>query len=218
MSNLKKYLKVYKEDAQRANAFKQYMQIVSENQDFFTTHEVNEFFTDMIKDGTLVYDEGVIGDMAKKIALPLTITAALLFAPLSSTKANDAMLKGDVITAKTDSQILNEIDKQLEEYDTEYTQKDSKYKKDMEKATQKEVNRLSVERYKNELEYYNNIMKYLKGKQIYKLKVPQETKDYYSKEPGQLKIKLKELNIKSNIDEIIDYFNDIFQVKDIQMN
>ena len=58
MSNLKKYLKVYKEDAKHKKAFQQYMMVISENQDFFTRHEVNEFFTDMIKDGTLVYDEG----------------------------------------------------------------------------------------------------------------------------------------------------------------
>ena len=58
MSNLKKYLKVYKEDAKHKKAFQQYMMVISENQDFFTRHEVNEFLTDMIKDGTLVYDEG----------------------------------------------------------------------------------------------------------------------------------------------------------------
>ena len=78
MSNLKKYLKVYKEDAQHKKAFEQYMTVISENQDFFTRHEVNEFFTDMIKDGTLVYDDGIIKDFFKKKGIPILVGAAML--------------------------------------------------------------------------------------------------------------------------------------------
>jgi hypothetical protein len=92
MSNLKKYLKVYSEDAQHKKAFEQYMRVISENQDFFTRHEVNEFLTDMIKDGTLVYDEGIIGDMAKKIGVPFLIAALMFNSTFGKMKADD--LKG----------------------------------------------------------------------------------------------------------------------------
>lgn len=89
MSNLKKYLKVYKEDAKHKKAFQQYMAVISENQDFFTRHEVNEFLTDMIKDGTLVYDEGIIGDMAKKIGVPFLVAALMFNSTFGKMKASD---------------------------------------------------------------------------------------------------------------------------------
>ena len=102
MSNLKKYLKVYKEDAKHKKAFEQYMTVISENQDFFTHHEVNEFFTDMIKDGTLVYDEGSIGDYYNKYVLPTLGGAAIAIASLLPTNGS--------LSAKTplSSQIKNE--------------------------------------------------------------------------------------------------------------
>ena len=102
MSNLKKYLIVYKEDAKHKKAFEQYMTVISENQDFFTHHEVNEFFTDMIKDGTLVYDEGSIGDYYNKYVLPTLGGAAIAIASLLPTNGS--------LSAKTplSSQIKNE--------------------------------------------------------------------------------------------------------------
>ena len=218
MSNLKKYLKVYKEDAKHKKAFAQYMMVISENQDFFTRHEVNEFFTDMIKDGTLVYDEGFFGDVVKKIAIPLTITAALLFAPVKDIKANDVMLKGDVITAKTDSQFFDEITAEFEKYDAEYTEKDSEYHKKIEEAPTEELNKLFIEKYGNELEYYNKIMNFLQKKKIYKLKVSEETRKYYLEQTRDLKIDLEKYRVKSNIDDIIKCFDDTFKVKDIKVN
>ena len=89
MSNLKKYLKVYKEDAKHKKAFQQYMMVISENQDFFTTHEVNEFFTDMIKDGTLVYDEG----WKQWVTGAAIVVASLFPSKIKSMELNTAQLQ-----------------------------------------------------------------------------------------------------------------------------
>ena len=134
MSNLKKYLKVYKEDAKHKKAFQQYMMVISENQDFFTRHEVNEFLTDMIKDGTLVYDEGW-----KQWIAAITLAATLTGAALKASP------KDDIGPKKNSVNIENHLDKLAENQ--------TKQQKETSKQNAKEIqdakNMENYEQYKN---------------------------------------------------------------------
>lgn len=182
MSNLKKYLKVYKEDTQRTNAFKQYMQIVSENQDFFTTHEVNEFFIDMIKEGTIVYDEGA-KDYLKKLGKGLVIGSISLlpFLP-SSLNAIDITFKNNVtVTAERLEKVKQELQVKMEEIDNNFEEVNLSQRENIKKLKkdnnyQENLTKSFTEIDFAKIEYYFNLSNLFKTKGISKLNVDSDHK------------------------------------------
>lgn len=84
MSNLKKYLKVVNENVNNKRTFDRYMEVIHANQDFFTRHEIDEFFKKEFENDITLYDEGVreIIKTAAKVAIekiaPLVVAGSLL--------------------------------------------------------------------------------------------------------------------------------------------
>jgi hypothetical protein len=89
MSNLKKYLKVINENVNNKRTFDRYMEVIHANQDFFTRHEIDEFFKKEFESDIMLYDEGMkeIIEKAKKYGKKYGITAALAASLIFSSTA-----------------------------------------------------------------------------------------------------------------------------------
>jgi hypothetical protein len=103
MSNLKKYLKVVNENVNNKRTFDRYMEVIHTNQDFFTRHEIDEFFRKEFKNDITLYDES-IGEKLKSIVTGLLVTSFLAAAPMKGLSAKDSNFN-DYLDSKVEQSI-----------------------------------------------------------------------------------------------------------------
>jgi len=103
MSNLKKYLKVINENVNNKRTFDRYMEVIHANQDFFTRHEIDEFFKKEFENDIVLYDEE-FSKTFKNIVAGLLITSFAATASMKGLSAKDSTFN-DYLDSKVEQSI-----------------------------------------------------------------------------------------------------------------